>query len=79
MIFFLIGGGGGGERMNMSKITEIERIREKFLCILSLEKSRCVVMTEHLWCDFVASINVATEYFSDFSSNLSRLSFLLPL
>ena len=72
MIFFFKG--EGGERMNMSKITEIERIREKFLCILSLEKSRCVVMTEHLWCDFVA-----TEYFSDFSSNLSCLSFLLPL
>ena len=45
----------------MSKITEIERIREKFLCILSQEKTRCVVMIEHLWCDFVASINVATE------------------
>ena len=30
--------GGGGERMNMAKITEIERIREKFLCILSLER-----------------------------------------
>ena len=74
------GGGGGGERMNMSKITEIERIREKFLCILSLEKTRCVVMIEYLWCDFVASINVATEYsFSDFSSNLSGLSFILPL
>ena len=52
--------------MNMSKITEIERIREKFLCILSQEKPRCAVMIEHLWCDFVASINVATEYsFSD--------------
>ena len=37
-------------------------------------KSRCVVMIEHLWCDYVA-----TEYFSDFSSNLSCLSFLLPL
>ena len=49
------------ERLNMSKITEIERIREKFLCILSQEKTRCVVMIEHLWCDFVASINVATE------------------
>ena len=47
--------------MNMSKITETERIREKFLCILSQEKSRCVVMIEHLWCDFAASINVATE------------------
>ena len=34
------GRGGGGERMNMAKITEIERIREKFLCILSLEKTR---------------------------------------
>ena len=65
--------------MNMSKITETERIREKFLCILSQEKTRCVVMIEHLWCDFVASINVATEYFSDFSSNLSCLSFLLPI
>ena len=72
--------GGGGERMNMSKITETERIRETFLCILSLEKTRCVVMIEHLWCDFVASINVATEYsFSDFSYNLSCLSFILPL
>ena len=65
MIFFKYKG-GGGERMNTSKITEIERIREKFLCILSQEKTRCVVMIEHLWCDFVASINVATEYsFSD--------------
>ena len=81
MIFFFLmgGGGGGGERMNMAKITEIERIRENFLYILSLEKTRCVVMIEHLWCDFVASINVATEYFSGFSSNLSCLSFLLPL
>ena len=78
--FFKYKGEGGGERMNMSKITEIERIWEKFLCILSLEKTRCVVMIEHLWCDFVASINVATEYsFSDFSSNLSCLSFILPL
>ena len=47
--------------MNMSKITETERIREKFLCNLSQEKSKCVVMIEHLWCDFAASINVATE------------------
>ena len=60
--------------MNMSKITEIERIRENFLYILSLEKTRCVVMIQHLWCDFVASINVA-KYFSGFSSNLSCLSF----
>ena len=43
-------------------------------------KDEIVVMIEHLWCDFVASINVDTEYsFSDFSSNLSCLSFLLPL
>ena len=81
--FFKWGGWGEGrgcERMNMAKITEMERIREKFLCILSLEKMRSVVMIEHLWCDFVASINVATEYsFSDFSSNLSCLSFILPL
>ena len=77
--FFFLKGGGGGERMNMAKITEIERIRENFLYILSLEKTRCVVMIEHLWCDFVASINVATEYFSGFSSNLCCLSFLLPL
>ena len=28
---------------------------------VSCSLTRCVVMIEHLWCDFVASINVATE------------------